>query len=125
MQGKTTDELKHNPYLYKEKQGKNIETKTILIQGKTGEEKGRVEKLYLHLYRERQGKNWKTLPIYVQGKSREEQSNKNHIDEDKEELKNITHIHIGKDKGRTAEQYPYSFRERQGKNRETKAILIK
>ena len=39
-------------------------------------------------------------------------------------MKNITHIHIGKDKGRTEKHYLYSYRERQGKNRETKAIFI-
>ena len=42
----------------------------------------------------------------------------------REEPKNITHIGIGKDKGRTEKHYPYSYRERQGKNRETKAIFI-
>ena len=35
----------------------------------------------------------------------------------RKELKNITHIHIGKDKGRTEKQKPYSYRERQGKDK--------
>ena len=47
----------------------------------------------------------------MQGKTREEQRNK-------------SHIHIRKDKGRTEKYYPYSHSERQGKNRETKAICI-
>ena len=42
----------------------------------------------------------------------------------REELKNITDIHTGKDKRRTEKHYPYLYRERQGKNRETKAILM-
>ena len=63
----------------------------------------------------------------------EEQKNKSHIHigkdkgrtenithicigKDKEKLKNITHIHKGKDKGRTEKQKPYSYKERQGKN---------
>ena len=41
----------------------------------------------------------------------------------REVLKKITHIHLGKDKGRTEKHYPYLYRERQGKNRETKAIF--
>ena len=44
---------------------------------------------------------------------------------DKGRTENNTHIHIGRDKGRTEKHYPYSYRERQGKDRETKAILIK
>ena len=55
------------------------------------------------VYRDRQGKDRETKTIFLQGKTREE-------------LKNITHIHIGKDKGRTEKQKPYSYRERQGKN---------
>ena len=39
-------------------------------------------------------------------------------------MKNITHFHIGKDKGRIEKHHPYSYRERQGNNRETKAIFI-
>ena len=73
--------------------------------------KGRTEKHYPYLYRERQGKDRETNAISIWGKTREE-------------LKNMTHIHIGKDKGRTEKHYPYSHRERQGKNRETKAICI-
>ena len=45
------------------------------------------------------------------GKAREEQRNKSHID-------------VGEDQGKTEKHYPYSYRERQGKNRETKAILM-
>ena len=51
------------------------------------------------------------LPIFTWGKTREEQGNKNHID-------------VGKDKGKTEKHYPYSQRERQGKDRETKGTLI-
>ena len=43
----------------------------------------------------------------------------------KRQGKNITHIQIGKDKERTEKHYPYLYRERQRKNRETKAIFIK
>ena len=42
----------------------------------------------------------------------------------KKELKNITSLYIGKDKGRTEKHYPFSYRERQGKDKETKAIMI-
>ena len=42
----------------------------------------------------------------------------------REELKNITHIYIEKDKERVEKHYPYIYRERQGRNRETKAILM-
>ena len=51
------------------------------------------------------------MGIFIKGKTREEQRNKSQID-------------IGKDKGRTEKHYPYSYMERQGKNRETKAILM-
>ena len=39
----------------------------------------------------------------------DEQRNKSHTETGKtsEELKNITHIHIGRDKGRTKKQKPY------------------
>ena len=51
------------------------------------------------------------LPILVKAKLREEKRNKSHID-------------VGKDKGRTGKHYPYSYRKRQRKNREIKAILM-
>ena len=51
------------------------------------------------------------MGIFIKGKTREEQRNKSQID-------------IGKDKETTEKHYPFSYRERQGKNRKTKAILI-
>ena len=42
----------------------------------------------------------------------------------REELKNIAYVYIGKDKERVEKHYPYIYRERQGRNRETKAILM-
>ena len=45
-------------------------------------------------------------------------------DKTREELKNFTHIRTGKDKGRTEKHYPYLYKEKLGKNRETKAILM-
>ena len=42
---------------------------------------------------------------------RDKQRNKNHID-------------IGKDKGRTEKHFPFSYRETQGKDKDTKPILI-
>ena len=56
--------------------------------------KGRTEKHYPYLHRERQEKNRETKAILIYGKTREE-------------LKNITYIHIGKDKGKTEKQKPY------------------
>ena len=53
----------------------------------------RAEKHYLYSYRERQRMNRKTKAIWIQGKTREE-------------LKNISYIHKGKDKGRTEKQKP-------------------
>merc|ERR1712208_268650 len=41
-----------------------------------------------------------------------------------EEQKNKSHNDIGEDKGRTEKHYPYSHRERQGKNGKTLPILI-
>ena len=73
--------------------------------------KGRTEKHYPYSYGERQGKNRETKAIFIEGKTREK-------------LKNITHIHVGKDKGKTEKHYPYSHRKKQGKDRETKAIFI-
>ena len=58
------------------------------------EDKGRTEKHYLYSYRERQGMSRETKAILIYGKL-------------KEKLKNITHIHMGKDKGRTEKQKPY------------------
>ena len=60
---------KHYTYSYRERQGKNKETKAIFMQGKTreelkntthihiGKDKGRTEKQKPYLYKERQGKN--------------------------------------------------------------------
>ena len=42
----------------------------------------------------------------------------------REEQRNKSHIDVGKDKGRTEKHYPYSHRERQGKNRKTLPIFI-
>ena len=42
----------------------------------------------------------------------------------KKQWKNITHIHIGKNKGRTEKHYLYLYEESRRKNRETKAIFI-
>merc|ERR1712033_31039 len=98
---------KQKLYSYRERQGKNRETKAKFIEGKTreelknitnihvGKDKERTEKHYPYSYRERQGKN-----------------------------RNKSHIYRGKDKGRTEKHYPYQNRERRGKNRETKAIFI-
>ena len=107
MKGKTREKLKnnihiqikkykgrteyHDPYLYKDRQGKNKGTLHVFTQGKTREELKNIT--YIH-NREGQRKNSKTLPIFKQGKTREE-------------LKNITHICIGKDKGGTEKQKPY------------------
>ena len=38
--------------------------------------------------------------------------------------RNKSHIDVEEDKGRTEKHYSYSYRERLGENRETKAILM-
>ena len=111
---------KHYPFSYRERQGKNRETKAIFIKGERKEKqrnkshtdkvknKGRTEKHYPYSYRERQGKYRETKAILIQGKTREGLKNITYIQgKTREELKNITHIHIGKDKGKTEKQKPY------------------
>ena len=71
-----------------------------------------IEKQKPYSYWERQGKNCRTVPIFIQGETREKQRNKSYTDK-------------VKNKGRTEKHYLYSYRERHGEDRQTKAILKK
>ena len=99
---------KQKPYSYRERQGKNCRTVPIFIQGETREKQR--NKSYTDKVKNK-GRTGKHCLYYMQGKTRGRQTNKSHI----EKVKN---------KGRTERYYPYLYKERQGKDREMKAILI-
>merc|ERR1712121_67447 len=116
MGGKTREEQRNKSHIHRRK------------------DKGRIEKHYPYSYRERQGKNRETKAIFIEGKTREatERQGKQlkditHIDIGKDkkrkEKRKKCHIDVGKDKGRIVKHYPYSYKERQGKNLKTSSIF--